>query len=1548
MKNITLLGTFIVCSIWSYKLEAMGSCPSGTLPIDTTNSAYAVNLKAIAPNHVITARYNPVDNTATFCELNIPPLKNVKKDVIGAQNPGYQLIGTVKIKDVNGVVQSYSLWNPTPAQSLVNLAQSKTNSQKVADVLFNPTTKQKDGTLTSNPYPTASLNQQAAQSLLSSMGADATLITKYQQFYFYLEYATRVDLAARMAVLAPQKKIDMVSTIEKSWAEFIKSMVTAYGSWQNLENACFTQVTQPDYQNLAGSIQAQTWQELITTEFWKSMPISLTTVKNSTFWQDYLKYMICYTFDQDQLLLLSIKQIEQKLFTYIPNIEVAYNQKDFTTLRHSSEIFHTRLIINDALRLRLLQDVTDWAPLKDAQGNYDFVKIHASAQAFTKSDFYTIATYAQNHSSAVIENATQSTDQQNTTQTPLTNLLKNVTQALFFQESLSLLAMIKSLQALTHPLFDQTHLAKSMQALGANGAKPYPSIILYGPEDEVFLDDINQIQANITQKATQPLQTVRNLKFTVKPTTTTTYTIPRAHTQGWIGDAWNDIKDVADDIGEGIESVAKALYHGAGMAFNSMVHILSSLSPEQALKLLAKSTELEDEIIKGVVTAANDTADFADFIVKEAESGVNTAVSGMEYAAKAVANGIDDACNFVISVATKDKFEDKKLCDDTAGIFRQTAEMTIDRLAEMSKLAISGVGGMVQLTEDAVHACAKITADVMTGQFKNLGDDIVSGLKNVAMDIATTILTRINLVFQYFTAQLIACLKLVQYMISLTVRIFIDAVTAITFVTTDLLAQLGVPMDPYAIAQTTDSWLSQHEGVIGSIITTVLLVATVPFTDGMSLGLLAMTVGPQLFDVYGSFQQDQLIADQKHDEQDFVQTFSKYVDNNKIIYQQQQNDWAQEFNLKFQSQLSNQGRGLGFYQNFMSTSVDGYKAYYGNILGSYWSNILKPSDDYHMVYADVGSLYGISTDIYNLNPSQGFALYSNARNSFSQEIAVAPALLPQSGSSTDPILSKNWFNQKETAVLANDIQEMEIRLRVMYTLPEFHVGLYFGGQNIDIPTIIKSQMAPLDPGYLAVMAVYKKETGQTQPTFGLYQHENPTQPWIAETINAPALTLGTWYHIKMQVNGTSCNIKVWAESQIEPSSWSTFTINQTPAANIIGVVSSGAAVEYQYIKPVITDTVNPDLRDKTILCQVAPCRSTSNQTTLQPEAKQEITTRDVLKAWQNPVVGKFSLAPADPAMILRSKYIYVTKDTKLTDAQGNSINDYVVACEIQSNNVSNYGKLPETNSDGIASLITNKVFSNDGKPAIVATDLLSVFLNQYGPLPDALTQTITQERQAYIQNALSATWGVFKLKAYSAEAFTSNIYIYAMNAVDQNGKPILDANKKPIPDYLVFVQICGDPEDTQCDPSDGLSDSSRLGLPYNATQTEPNQKNIALLSLVSGNFYADKNTFNPTNSYDQSSAMSIYTSGFPQGFPDTINNVINADAQAYATATTPPQSPLKAKGKAETIQPTKANAVVVPPVPQGPADSNPSKPVKPAAKSLLLRAKNAAAGQKPL
>ena len=78
----------------------------------------------------------------------------------------------------------------------------------------------------------------------------------------------------------------------------------------------------------------------------------------------------------------------------------------------------------------------------------------------------------------------------------------------------------------------------------------------------------------------------------------------------------------------------------------------------------------------------------------------------------------------------------------------------------------------------------------------------------------------------------------------------------------------------------------------------------------------------------------------------------------------------------------------------MNKNFEALKAQISLFLENWWSQLLTP-DSFGLAFADVGSVYGIKTGVYELNPSQGFSLYNAGRQSFSQEIAVMPEIVSQ-------------------------------------------------------------------------------------------------------------------------------------------------------------------------------------------------------------------------------------------------------------------------------------------------------------------------------------------------------------------------------------------------------------------------------------------------------------------------------------------------------------------------------------------------------------------------
>ena len=143
-------------------------------------------------------------------------------------------------------------------------------------------------------------------------------------------------------------------------------MQSKLGAWKTLEQKLLAPSLVPFWDKIKGLIQAfHHGKNFVTTSFWKSLQLTNDSIINAGLWQKYVKYIITRSFVQDQSLLISIKEVEETIFKYIPNIEVAYYNPDFTALRNASEMFHISLILTDNLRNRHIPFCNDWKVSKD-------------------------------------------------------------------------------------------------------------------------------------------------------------------------------------------------------------------------------------------------------------------------------------------------------------------------------------------------------------------------------------------------------------------------------------------------------------------------------------------------------------------------------------------------------------------------------------------------------------------------------------------------------------------------------------------------------------------------------------------------------------------------------------------------------------------------------------------------------------------------------------------------------------------------------------------------------------------------------------------------------------------------------------------------------------------------------------------------------------------------------------------------------------------------------------------------------------------------------
>ncbi len=1444
--------------------------------------------------------------------------QNVKKVLHEPQGIQDQLIGSI----VGADGKSYDLFAMTPLQAINHAQDLLATIQATAAVLFNPVERIDEKTVKPNPYAVSSKNAAAVDALFGAKGlkVDSKIIQYFKNFYFYFEYVVKIEFAARIADYAHQNGIDFRSLLEtKSWQDLVTLVEGKAGGWSALEKKLFDGSVKPDWNAIQGLIKASSWQDLVTTSFWTSLnKISNQSLTRSSFWQKYVKYTITRSFVQDQQLLLSIKQVEETIFKYIPNIEIAYYTPDFTSLRNASEMFHITLILTDALRNRYVPQCDEWQKLDDIK------KIYTASLDFQKTPFYSLASYALEDQSAVYASVAQNKDP---IKVPLND--EKFKQEPLLQEELLLLSMIKILHALTNYLYDSKHLETTMNVLANKSiVQPHPSIFLYAPEDYLYLEDLNLVHDSFKQTTvetktpmalgpggTSKKQTAKAL-FDAVMQNQKKIENPQVKVQGFFGDLWIDVtknvvgwagdvedagekvwKDVektgkdfidfATDAGEAIAEEAESLGFGVGAVF------LSGLNPGLAKKLLDKSLALQKEV-----------ADHVENAKQELEKTVVDVENVSKDSLDVLGTVMEGVCD--MTLANKDT----EICKSLRGAFESAFEIIIDQIAGNLLSYISFTGGMIKLTVEGIRLISTQAAFIATKN-ATYEADILDQLEQFGADAAVAILEPLTFQFQYFMKSLGDVLRFCQYFISVITRIFIDVTTAITYAigaTIGNFANLfGANISASEWADAVDTALTEHERLIGTAITTGLLLASIPLTGGASVPLIAMTVGPQIFAAYGSWQADEEAIKQKKEEKEFVESFSSFVSTNSLIYQQQQNEWLGELQLKYTSELENQERNLGFYENFLANNFEALKEQYAEALGSYWSQLLSPDPSYYnLTPADVGAIYGFSSGVYELNPSQGFSLYSAARKSFSQEIAVLPELAIKTDEKVvKKVETKNWFNQKEVMILDKPVNEVEIRFQAIYLLNSFYIGLYFGGQDINLADFKthqaetnKPQKAPLDLGQLAKMAVFKREETDGAVSFGVYEHEG--KGWLTQSANAPKFQLGTWYRIKMMLQGTSLQVKVWQEPDTEPSTALIFTCSApSPSQKVVGVISSGASIEYQFVPQIVPTIPTPKIRPEGKRCTL-PCDFT-NFESLQKEVDRENEARPILDYLMNPVIGKTKLNAVGRMQILRGQYIYNTDKTKLA-IDGKVVEDYVVPCKTESFEETidivsgSIGSRPEESSY-LVSLISESLFDSDMQYANVkASNIYETYVKQSGPLSTALEQKIDELRKKYFSQSTAFTLGAFSLQV-NKDALQKQKNLYTAPMRDAKGI-IKDQKGQPIQDYFLLTVIAPDKQGY-------AKTAGNPGITYSDMLTH-DRDSIGITSLVSGNLYGSKvhtnyktdylwSRFDPDNtlpevwkaivqSQDAYKAV-IQPSGGPSDTPDTSSSTKKTTDKDIASKT---------------------------------------------------------------
>lgn len=284
--------------------------------------------------------------------------------------------------------------------------------------------------------PTTSMYEASVETIYGPHGLNlpALLVTQIKQFYCFLEFITKTELATTQANYEQYKT---------TFAPFLEPQKT---------------VVYPT-------------QELVNSQAWKNIKISAQQLVASTAWQNILRSCIADSFVQDAITLEIIHQVESKVFSYLPSIEVNYYNYDFVRLKNLNEITRVKAILQHNVRTRNLEECSLLAQQAVTK------VINASAE------FKTTQFYINTH------NLSYWTNPQDTKTTPvLASPLK---------EQVWLYFMMQYLQT---KLYATMHAQSLLATLAlAGSAKIVPNFFRYTVDDYCYLNDYLSLKERFAQ-----------------------------------------------------------------------------------------------------------------------------------------------------------------------------------------------------------------------------------------------------------------------------------------------------------------------------------------------------------------------------------------------------------------------------------------------------------------------------------------------------------------------------------------------------------------------------------------------------------------------------------------------------------------------------------------------------------------------------------------------------------------------------------------------------------------------------------------------------------------------------------------------------------------------------------------------------------------------------------------------------------------------------------------------------------------------------------------
>lgn len=654
--------------------------------------------------------------------------------------------------------------------------------------------------------PTTSSYEHAIDAIYGPTGLNLATqdINKIKKTYFYLEFLAKADKALS----------------DKQYAAYKKDF-------------------QDFFIDIAHQKPQEPTQEILQTDGWKNITITAKELQNSQAWQLFIKSLVSDCYVHDYVTLEIIHQVEDQIFPYIPNIEVAYYNYDFTRLRNLAETTRIKAVLQSDLKQRYLADCTDWKSI-------DHTKLGADVVAFKKTPFYQSS---HNLNTWV----TLKKDGKKLAGTPTHKALKTPVR-----QHVWCYFMLLNIQNNITSMMTTDNLQEILQA--ASNTILQPNFFFYEPQDLVYLYDFLSLKEVFTQdhapqeatteqhqrKAVVKPETLRKVEHMVNNQRPNTPNTVKVQSLGGIQPMQQHriahhvaasnradkvvVQGLFSDIGHAFESAGKAIVHGAEAAGEAVVH---------GAEAAAEGVAGFGASMIGDITGDSAIRKWGHKVSKEAIANLKETGKDLDSAVSDFAKAIEDGIIAPIAEVSGSLvgfiLQDKKIGQDMTGVIENVSDSLVNIAATLVKSTVNIVDNeavqaytlsekFAEVVVDASMATVGVLTDnkALTHQAtEDLSEDGKALVKDTITAITQTFTTLLDAVKSVMMS-VVQCLGAITNSIT---TIFIDTVREVTYIGASIAQDLGAHVNAKEVRDHVTAVLEAHRRTINMVTGIVLAVA---------------------------------------------------------------------------------------------------------------------------------------------------------------------------------------------------------------------------------------------------------------------------------------------------------------------------------------------------------------------------------------------------------------------------------------------------------------------------------------------------------------------------------------------------------------------------------------------------------------------------------------------------------------------------------------------------------------------------------------------------